>query len=79
MIGRTVLVKVGVFALITLLGIGYTLFRYLEVGTSLFTPTYDVAVDLADSGGIFPTAEVTYPASASARSPTSRCARAASG
>lgn len=60
MIGRTVLWKVAVFALITVLGVCYTAVRYLGIGSALFTPTYDVAVDFADSGGIFTGAEVTY-------------------
>ena len=60
MIGRTVVLKVAVFAVVTLLGVSYTAVRYLGVGAGLFTPQYAVALDLADSGGIFPAAEVTY-------------------
>jgi phospholipid/cholesterol/gamma-HCH transport system substrate-binding protein len=59
-IGRTVYLKVIAFAVITLLGVSYTAVRYLGVGSGLFTPQYDVAVDLADPGGIFPSAQVTY-------------------
>jgi phospholipid/cholesterol/gamma-HCH transport system substrate-binding protein len=59
-IARAVIVKVIVFAVVTLLGVSYTAVRYLGVGAGLFTPQYDVALDLADSGGIFPSAQVTY-------------------
>lgn len=55
-----VLVKVAVFALVTLLGASYTAVRYLGVGAGLFTPQYAVALDLPASGGIFTGAEVTY-------------------
>jgi phospholipid/cholesterol/gamma-HCH transport system substrate-binding protein len=59
-IGHTVILKVVAFAVITLLGVSYTAVRYLGVGAGLFTPQYDVALDLSDSGGIFPSAQVTY-------------------
>ena len=60
MIGRSVVLKVLVFAVVTLLGTGYTAVRYLGVGSGLLEREYEVALDLADPGGLFPSAEVTY-------------------
>lgn len=60
MIGRTVLVKVGAFALITLLGVGYVLVHYLGVAGGLVGSGFTAYADLADSGGLFTTASVTY-------------------
>ncbi len=60
MIGRGVIAKVAVFAVITVLGIGYVLVHYIGVGQSLFGGSFTAYVDLADSGGIFTTASVTY-------------------
>ena len=55
-----VLAKVAVFAVVTVLGVSYTAYRYLGVGAGLITPQYEVALDLPASGGIFEGAEVTY-------------------
>jgi phospholipid/cholesterol/gamma-HCH transport system substrate-binding protein len=59
-IGRSVWIKTGVFVVIAVLGIGYILEHYVGVGRSVFGTSYTAYVDLADSGGIFPTASVTY-------------------
>jgi phospholipid/cholesterol/gamma-HCH transport system substrate-binding protein len=53
-------VKLTAFALVTILGVSYVLFHYIGVGRTLFGRSYTAYVDLADSGGIFPTASVTY-------------------
>ena len=55
-----VVTKVAVFAVVTVLGVSYTAYRYLGVGAGLITPQYEVALDLPASGGIFEGAEVTY-------------------
>lgn len=60
MIARGVWVKTAVFVVIAVLGIGYILEHYVGVGRSVFGTQYTAYVDLADSGGIFPTASVTY-------------------
>ncbi len=60
MIGRSVIVKVVTFAVITVLGVGYVLVHYVGVGQTLFGRGFTAYVDLADSGGIFTTASVTY-------------------
>lgn len=59
-IKRGVKVQLLVFALITVLGVSYTLVRYIGVGASLLDRSYVAYVDLTDSGGIFSNAEVTY-------------------
>ena len=46
--------------LVTLLGVGYVGFRYAGFGSLLGATTYPVHVQLADSGGIFTGADVTY-------------------
>lgn len=48
------------FALITVLGVGYTLVHYLGFGSGLFNTRYTAYVELADSGGAFSNSEVTY-------------------
>src|SRR5436189_2592569 len=60
MIGRAVIVKVIVFTVVTLLGVGYVAVRYLGLGSTVVGQGYTAYVDLADSGGIFSTASVTY-------------------
>lgn len=57
---NVVLVKVAIFALVTLIGASYTAVRYLGIGAGLFNEQYSVALDLPASGGIFTSAEVTY-------------------
>lgn len=60
MIGRSVLMKVTAFTVITVVGVTYVLFHYLGLGASLFGNGYTAYVDLRDSGGIFTSASVTY-------------------
>ena len=60
MIGRSVFIKVGIFAVITVLAITHVLVRYVGLGASLFGDGYTAYVDLKESGGIFTTASVTY-------------------
>jgi phospholipid/cholesterol/gamma-HCH transport system substrate-binding protein len=60
MIGRNVIAKAIIFVLVALLGIGYLLVNYVDIGASLFGEQYTAYVDLTDSGGIFTTASVTY-------------------
>jgi phospholipid/cholesterol/gamma-HCH transport system substrate-binding protein len=59
-IRRSVWVKTGAFVLIAVLGVGYILVRYIGVADSLLGRGYTAYVDLADSGGLFPSASVTY-------------------
>jgi phospholipid/cholesterol/gamma-HCH transport system substrate-binding protein len=59
-ITRAVWVKTAAFVVIAVLGIGYILEHYVGVGRSVFGTQYTAYVDLPDSGGIFPTASVTY-------------------
>ncbi len=60
MISSTVRLKVLIFAIVTALGVSYVLVHYIGLGQSLFGSQYTAYVDLADSGGIFPSAGVTY-------------------
>jgi phospholipid/cholesterol/gamma-HCH transport system substrate-binding protein len=59
-ISPAVRLKVLIFAIVTALGVSYVLVHYIGVGQSLFGSQYTAYVDLADSGGIFPSAGVTY-------------------
>ena len=56
----SVRLKVLAFAIVTALGVSYVLVHYIGLGASLFGNRYTAYVDLADSGGIFPSASVTY-------------------
>jgi phospholipid/cholesterol/gamma-HCH transport system substrate-binding protein len=60
MIRRGVKLQLIAFALITVLGISYTAVNIVGLGDSVLNRRYTVGVDLADSGGIFTNAEVTY-------------------
>lgn len=60
MISSTVRLKVLIFAMVTALGVSYVLVHYIGLGRSLFGSQFTAYVDLADSGGIFPSASVTY-------------------
>jgi phospholipid/cholesterol/gamma-HCH transport system substrate-binding protein len=60
MTSNTVRLKVLIFAMVTALGVSYVLVHYIGVGRSLFGSEFTAYVDLADSGGIFPSASVTY-------------------
>jgi phospholipid/cholesterol/gamma-HCH transport system substrate-binding protein len=59
-IGRSVWLKIVAFAVVTVLGISYVLVHYIGIGRTLLGQSYTAYVDLADSGGIFTTASVTY-------------------
>ncbi|WP_214325468.1 MCE family protein [Nonomuraea sediminis] len=48
------------FALISVVATTYTLVKYARVGADVFEPAYRVTVRLADTGGLFENAEVTY-------------------
>jgi phospholipid/cholesterol/gamma-HCH transport system substrate-binding protein len=60
MITRKVLIQVLVFAVVGVFAVGYTAMRYGGIGSSIINPGYDVKLDLASGGGIFPNSEVTY-------------------
>ncbi|MBW0090839.1 MCE family protein [Pseudonocardia sp. KRD-184] len=60
MITRATKVQLVAFLLLTVLGVGYTGFRYAGFGDVFGTTTYPVTMQLADSGGIFTGADVTY-------------------
>jgi phospholipid/cholesterol/gamma-HCH transport system substrate-binding protein len=60
MIGRSVVSKLIVFAVVTVLGVSYVLVHYIGAGRALLGQSYTAYVDLPDSGGIFTTASVTY-------------------
>lgn len=60
MITRTVRLQLLGFLLVALLGVGYTGFRYAGFGDVVGSTTYPVRLQLADSGGIFTGADVTY-------------------
>jgi phospholipid/cholesterol/gamma-HCH transport system substrate-binding protein len=52
--------KFLVFVVVAVLGVSYTAIRYAGLGSLFGADGYVVTVDLADSGGIFTNAEVTY-------------------
>jgi phospholipid/cholesterol/gamma-HCH transport system substrate-binding protein len=60
MITRIVRLQLVAFLLITVAGVGYAGFRYAGFGDLFGTTTYPVRVQLAQSGGIFTGADVTY-------------------
>lgn len=60
MITRTVRWQLVALALVTLVGVGYAGFRYAGLDRIFGATTYPVVVQLADSGGIFTGADVTY-------------------
>jgi phospholipid/cholesterol/gamma-HCH transport system substrate-binding protein len=60
MIRRGVKLQLLAFAVITVLGISYTAISIVGLGDDLLGRRFPVEVDLADSGGIFTNAEVTY-------------------
>jgi phospholipid/cholesterol/gamma-HCH transport system substrate-binding protein len=60
MIGRSVVMKVLIFTVVTLLGVGYVGVHYVGLGQAVVGHGYTAYVDLADSGGIFTSASVTY-------------------
>ncbi len=71
MITRRTRIQLLVFAVITLLGVTYVGARYAQLDKAIVDSDYTVTAHYPpDSGGIFTGAEVTYRASASARSAT---------
>lgn len=60
MISRTVRLQLLALALVAIVGVGYTGFRYGGLDEIFGATTYPVTVQLADSGGIFTGADVTY-------------------
>jgi phospholipid/cholesterol/gamma-HCH transport system substrate-binding protein len=59
-ITRIVRIQLVAFLVVTLLGVGYAGFRYAGFGNLFGATTYPVRMQLADSGGIFTGADVTY-------------------
>jgi phospholipid/cholesterol/gamma-HCH transport system substrate-binding protein len=60
MLTRKVVIQVIVFAVIGVVAVVYAGMRYAGIGGSLVNPGYTVRLELANGGGIFPDAEVTY-------------------
>lgn len=60
MITRTVKAQLLAFAAVTAVGVSYVGAEYTGLVDSLLDRGYTVRADFADSGGIFPGAEVTY-------------------
>ena len=60
MLTRKVAIQVIVFAVIAVVAVVYAAMRYAGIGGSLVSPGYTVKLDVADGGGIFTNAEVTY-------------------
>ncbi|MGW1023662.1 MCE family protein [Streptomyces sp. NPDC002577] len=60
MITRTVKAQLLAFATVTAVGVSYVGSQYTGLADSLLGRGYTVRADFADSGGIFPGAEVTY-------------------
>jgi phospholipid/cholesterol/gamma-HCH transport system substrate-binding protein len=60
MITKVVRLQLVAFLLVTVAGVGYAGFRYAGFGDLFGTTTYPVRVQLAQSGGIFTGADVTY-------------------
>ena len=60
MLTRTTRLQVLAFVVVAVVGVAYLGLRYVGVGRWLGTSGYTVRVDLAQGGGIFTNAEVTY-------------------
>ncbi len=60
MIPRRTKLQIGAFVVIALVGISYVGARYVGLGRLFGATGYVVTVQLADSGGVFTNAEVTY-------------------
>ena len=60
MISRTVRLQLFALILVTVIGVGYTGFRYAGLDRIFGATTYPVTVELAESGGIFTGADVSY-------------------
>jgi phospholipid/cholesterol/gamma-HCH transport system substrate-binding protein len=59
-ITKVVRLQLVAFLVVTLLGVGYAGFRYAGLGNLFGSTTFPVRMQLADSGGIFTGADVTY-------------------
>jgi phospholipid/cholesterol/gamma-HCH transport system substrate-binding protein len=59
-ITRAVRIKVLVFVVVSVLGIGYVAVRYVRLGENLLGRGYTVYVDFTNAGGLFANAPVTY-------------------
>jgi phospholipid/cholesterol/gamma-HCH transport system substrate-binding protein len=59
-ITRTVKAQLAAFATVTALGVSYVGAEYTGLAESVLGRGYTVRADFADSGGVFPGAEVTY-------------------
>lgn len=60
MITRRTQIQLGVFALITLLGVSFTGARYAHLDRLVHATSYTVVAHFADSGGIYQGGEVSY-------------------
>ncbi|MEU5694265.1 MlaD family protein [Actinosynnema sp. NPDC020468] len=60
MIPRKIKLQIGAFVLIALLGVSYVGAKYAGLGRVFGSSGYVVTMELADSGGVFTNAEVTY-------------------
>jgi phospholipid/cholesterol/gamma-HCH transport system substrate-binding protein len=60
MLTRKVVIQVVVFAVVAVVAVAYAAIRYAGIGSSIADPGYTVRLELADGGGIFTNAEVTY-------------------
>ena len=60
MIRRGTRIQLIVFALVTVLGVSYTMVRYCGFGTGVLHNRFAVYMDLSDSGGIYQGADVDY-------------------
>lgn len=60
MITRRTKIQLGVFVLITLLGVSFTGARYAHLDRLVHATTYTVVAHFADSGGIYQGGEVSY-------------------
>jgi phospholipid/cholesterol/gamma-HCH transport system substrate-binding protein len=60
MITRLVRIQLVAFGLITAAGLSYAGADYAGLGQQVFAPGYTVHADLAETGGVFTNAEVTY-------------------
>ena len=61
MFSRKTKVRLGLFLVIAVVGIGYTGARYAGLDRLVGAGGYTVTAELPDSGGLFTNAEVTYP------------------
>lgn len=60
MLTKSTRIKLIAFALIAVLGVGYCWWRYAGGQKLIGNPSYPVTLQLANAGGIFANAEVTY-------------------